>query len=111
MRRFTASLVSRLDRFIHAPTTELALIVLILFSVILVVLEVALDPDSSYYRILRHVDDWITAIFILELVIRYGVARRKGRFLRQYSLDIIAVQPFLPAFGFCACCGYCACYG
>jgi len=90
--------VERLDRFIHAPATEVALIVLILVSVSLVVLEVAMGTGPWASASFRYLDQIISAIFCFELTCRYVVARRKKRFFRQYSLDIIAILPFSPAF-------------
>jgi voltage-gated potassium channel len=87
----------QIDRFIHAPLTEFILILLILASVGLVVAEVTLQqPGLS--PLFNQLDGAIAAIFIVELSLRYFIARRKARFFRQYWIDIIAVIPFLPAF-------------
>ncbi|MGA1475252.1 MAG: ion transporter [Prochlorothrix sp.] len=90
--------MERIDRFIHAPATELALILLILVSVSLVILEVAMGAGSWTAGSFKHIDHLISSIFLVELTCRYAVARRKKRFFRQYWLDIIAILPFSPAF-------------
>jgi len=72
--------------------------VLILASVALVILEVAVGTNPLHHRGLYLIDHWITGIFMVELSLRYGVARRKRRFFRQYWLDIVAILPFSPAF-------------
>ncbi|NER48323.1 MAG: potassium channel protein [Symploca sp. SIO1A3] len=92
------TLKSRLDRFIHAPQTELVLTVLILLAVILVIAEVALEGKGVRYKLVYITQDLITGIFITELAIRYFVARKKRRFFRNYWVDIIAVMPFFRAF-------------
>lgn len=71
--------------------------VLILISVMLVVAEVALE-QPTFPTTLSQLDQAITAIFVVELSLRFWVARRKDRFFRNYWIDIIAVVPFLPAF-------------
>jgi voltage-gated potassium channel len=89
---------SRLDQFIHAPQTEFALVILILLSVMLVIAQVAIAPTSPLQTGLRTLEDLITVIFIIELTVRYVVARNKRRFFRNYWLDIVAVLPFSQAF-------------
>ncbi len=92
------TLKSHLDRFIHAPQTELVLTVLILLAVILVIAEVALEGKGVGYKLVHLTQDLLTGIFIIELAIRYFIARKKQRFFRNYWLDIIAVIPFFRAF-------------
>lgn len=94
------SLQSRLDRFIHAPPTELALILLILLSVILVPVQLAFNqanPDANS-GLVNLTQNLLTGLFIIELTIRYIAARNKRRFFRHYWLDIIAVLPFSHSF-------------
>lgn len=88
------SLKTRVNRFLHAPGTELVFIILILLSVILVFVEVGSTPDSPGYMRLRHLQTGLTAIFWLELGTRYWAARNKARFFRHYWFDLLAVFPF-----------------
>lgn len=88
----------RLDRFIHNPQTEFALIGLILLSVTLVIAEVAFESNNLIYQRLHFVQNCLTSIFIIELTIRYFLARSKRRFFRNYWIDIIAVMPFFQGF-------------
>nr|WP_148288058.1 ion transporter [Prochlorothrix hollandica] len=90
--------MEQLDRLIHAPATELALILLILISVSLVVLEVGVGVGEWNSGLFQYVDRLISTVFMVELLIRYGIARRKKRFFRQYWLDIVAILPVSPAF-------------
>ncbi len=87
-----------IDRFIHAPQTEIALVTLILISVALVVFEVVLETRGLTTRWVNHIQAGLTSIFILELSCRYWVARKKRRFWRNYWLDILAVMPMITAF-------------
>lgn len=88
------SLKSRLDRFIHAPQTEVVLALLILMSVILVIAEIVLETSAPNYRLIQVLQTGLTLVFVVELAIRYSIARNKQRFFRNYWLDLIAVLPF-----------------
>lgn len=93
-----ASLKDRCDRFLHAPQTEILLVVLILLSVALVVLEVVLETRNLTKLWVNHIQAGLTSIFIIELSLRYWVARKKRRFWRNYWLDVLAVMPMITAF-------------
>lgn len=87
-----------IDRFLHAPQTEIALVGLILLSVLLVVSEVVLETRGLTIRWVSHLQAGLTSIFIAELGLRYWVARKKRRFWRNYWLDVLAVMPMITAF-------------
>ncbi len=91
----TAALRATLDRTLHQPTTELALVALILTSVALLVAEAIFDEDPSVVRVLVVTGDIITGIFVLELSARFWIAPKKTRFLRRYWLDILSVLPLV----------------
>jgi voltage-gated potassium channel len=88
------TLKSRLDRALYAAPVEFTLIGLILLSVFLVFVDVSISPDHLGYPQLLALKSWLTAIFWLELSLRYWVARNKRRFFKQYWWDILAVLPF-----------------
>ncbi|MBD1864419.1 MULTISPECIES: ion transporter [Trichocoleus] len=90
------SFKSRLDRFIHAPQTEIGLALLILLSVLLIVAGIVVEDPGPKYHLVRYLEELLTLVFIVELAIRYYIARNKQRFWRNYWLDIIAVIPFPP---------------
>jgi voltage-gated potassium channel len=81
-----------LDRFLHHPWTETALLALILVSVAGTVAEVLVPP--LWARRIGVVDDAIAAIFAVELTLRWAVARKKRRFFARYWIDILALAPF-----------------
>ncbi len=86
------------DRFLHHPVTELVLVILIITSVALLVAETAYHESLAPYRMLVYVSDAITSLFVLELLGRFWVARKKRRFFRRYWLDILAVMPLIRSF-------------
>ncbi|MDG2991890.1 NAD-binding protein [Candidatus Synechococcus calcipolaris G9] len=83
----------RLDRLIHSAPMELALVALILVMALLVVFQVILvrQQESISWVILLKLP--IRIFFIIELLIRFSLARKKKRFFRHYWLDLIAILP------------------
>jgi voltage-gated potassium channel len=84
----------RVDRFIHDSKVELALILAILTSVVLIVLS-EMEPGNTERRRMLDAASWVfTGVFIVELMLRYWVARKKRRFFARYWIDIVAVFPW-----------------
>ena len=92
------SLRHRLSRLMQSPTVEYALIGMILVSVGLVVAEVIIEPQTTAFQWIQWIQGILTGIFIVELGVRFAIARKKRRFFRNYWLDILAVIPFVHAF-------------
>lgn len=84
------------DRFIHHPWVELGILLLILLSVALLLAELAL-PTGPTARAAAVAGEVITGIFVVELSIRFAVARKKSRFFQRYWIDILAVLPAVRA--------------
>lgn len=83
----------RLDRFIHHNATEATVGVLIVLSVVLMVIE-RFAPEEGVSRVLcESLGNAITALFVVELSIRWYVARSTRCFWREYWLDVIATLP------------------
>ena len=82
----------RADRFIHHWVTEVVLLALILLSVGMLTVELTVG-DSDIAVALETLGELITAIFAVELGIRFWVARKKSRFFARYWIDIIAILP------------------
>ena len=75
------------------PITDFVVMALIVASVVLLVMEEAMTlPPESLVVVTSEV---ITAIFAVELTLRFIAARKKGRFFRRYWPDILAVLPLL----------------
>ncbi|TVQ92971.1 MAG: hypothetical protein EA397_05640 [Deltaproteobacteria bacterium] len=79
--------------FMGHPLTEATVVVLILISVGLLVVELAFAEDSAALMWLESINYLITAIFVVELSLRYWVAKSKRRFFKTYWIDIIALLP------------------
>jgi voltage-gated potassium channel len=82
------------EKFLHLPQVELTIVGLIILSILGLFLETSMPPG----RVMTAVEvagDVITWTFVIELVLRFWVARKKRRFLRRYWVDIIAVLPVL----------------
>lgn len=94
----SARFKAHIDRSLQTPLVEIGLVGLILISVVLVVLEVVLEAQGLNNRWVQQSQTFLTSIFVVELLLRYWVARKKRRFWRQYWLDILAVMPFVHAF-------------
>lgn len=82
-----------LGRFIHHPVTELTLLLLIVASVALMLGELALGDRPRARLTLEVAGYGLTALFAVELLIRWAVHRSTRSFLRSYWLDIFAVVP------------------
>lgn len=88
----------RLRRFINHPFTEIVIMVMIVASVVLVLYEFSIGEQDPSFWMVEQVNDVFTYFFVLELTLRFYVEQRKGRFLKKYWLDIIAVLPFFRSF-------------
>ncbi len=83
------------DKGLHHPVTELALVGLILVSVGLLVAEAVFDRHLRIYAQLERLGDAITWVFVVELLARFWVAPKKSRFFRRYWVDVLAVVPLV----------------
>ena len=82
-----------LDRFIHHPTTDFGVVLVILVAVAALLGEAAFPHGSPERTWLRFVGDGCSILWAFELTIRFFVARNKRRFLQRYWLDLLAVIP------------------
>ncbi|MDX9723560.1 MAG: NAD-binding protein [Myxococcota bacterium] len=84
----------RLTAFFEHAVTNAVLALLIVFSIVLLLIEMALD-DPSTVAFLELINELIIAVFLAELSLRFLAERRKSRFFRDYWLDLLAVLPAL----------------
>lgn len=91
IRRTPGTRRRALARFLHDPRVEIAVLALIVLSVVLLVWE-QLSPGNRAIEVAGHV---LTGVFVVELSLRFWVARKKQRFFRRYWLDILAVMPLI----------------
>jgi len=87
-----------LHAFFQRPAVEITVGGLILLSVLLTLIELAIDPTSDYLPLLVHLNDAITWLFVVELTLRFIGFPKKRRFFRAYWIDILAVLPVLRMF-------------
>jgi voltage-gated potassium channel len=85
----------RLDRFIHDPIVELVLVGLILASSALIVAEYLVRPEGDTWVVLAACSELLTGVFVVELTIRFLVARKKRRFFSRYWLDLVSLVPLV----------------
>jgi voltage-gated potassium channel len=78
-----------LARFLHDPRFEIFVLALIVLSVVLLIWE-QVHPGNQAVEMAGHA---LTGLFVVELSLRFWVARKKTRFFRRYWLDILAVLP------------------
>ena len=77
--------------------TETVVAALIIVSVALVMIEATLKPSHPWFTAVVRSNQVITAIFVIELSLRFYGERRKRNFFRKYWYDIIAVMPLFRA--------------
>jgi voltage-gated potassium channel len=94
------SLKTRLERFINHKYTDITIAVLIMVSIFFLILETIMEKRGPlpHYNACVVINDIITGIFIIELLIRFFTYRKKPRFFKSYWLDILAVIPIMRAF-------------
>jgi voltage-gated potassium channel len=83
-------------RLLTRPSVESGLGGLILLSVALTVIETTSRPASTDVIYAAHA---ISAIFVVELAIRWRVAASTRGFFREYWLDVLSVVPLLTIIG------------
>lgn len=93
--RTPPSLKERTSAFLQHPLTDVGVIVLIVASVALLIVEYAFELPAFEALIVEELGVIITWLFVLELSLRYWVAKKKARFFRRYWPDLLAVMPIL----------------
>lgn len=89
-------LQQQLDLFIHSPRVEIGLVVLILAWTLLVIVDFLwVQPGHpNFFVILAELP--LRLCFVVELFLRFAIARKKQRFFRHYWLDLVAILPMPP---------------
>jgi voltage-gated potassium channel len=82
----------------RSTPVELAVLFLIILSIALIILE-AIFPDGFCIGFdITEISEILTAIFIIELTLRYCGSSSSKAYFREYWLDIIAVLPVARVF-------------
>lgn len=93
LRRWDATLRSRIRFVLWHPLVDALIMVLIVASVTLMVVEVTLVEDPFLIDQIEGLSRLITCLFALELALRLFVMRSFRRFFAGYWLDCVAVLP------------------
>lgn len=87
-------------KIVGNPYFDFLIFVLIFVSVALLGVEIALPSNHPQFLLVEASGDFITCLFVIELLIRFVASRRKRRFFSEYFIDILAVLPLFRAFRF-----------
>lgn len=91
--RWVSHLKVGLDRFFRRPALDVAVMVLVLVSVVLLMFEFYADLGAETLRTVEIAGDVITGVFIVELSLRWFAARSTKAHWREFWLDWLAVIP------------------
>lgn len=82
-----------LASYVNHPVSDFFVMILIIASVVLLVVEETVaQRDGSW---ITYASDAITAIFAIELSLRFAIAKKKKRYFRRYWPDLLALLPLL----------------
>ncbi|MBN2722444.1 MAG: NAD-binding protein [Deltaproteobacteria bacterium] len=85
----------KIRRLLGCAPFEIVLAILILGSVVLTVFEVQARPGSFKRELYSQAGLFITALFIIELFMRWYISESSRKFIRNYWIDILAVLPVI----------------
>lgn len=85
----------RVRRLLIAPTTDAAVFVLVVISVLLLVPEMLLRPRHPAQVLAAQAGRLLTLVFVVELSVRFWVAPVKRRFFVRYWPDLLAILPII----------------
>ena len=88
----------KLIRLLRSTELNLSIFILVLVSLILILIEVFAPIEKTYKVYLLRLNDFITFILIIELLLRWLVARSTKIFFKAHWVDILAVLPLLRVF-------------
>lgn len=93
MKTRMANFRRTVDLVLHHGITEVVLLILIAASVLLIIAEVLVQDPWQWWMI--RIGDTLTAVFAVELALRFWIAPKKTRFFERYWIDILAVLPLV----------------
>ncbi|HOT27247.1 MAG TPA: ion transporter [Candidatus Ozemobacteraceae bacterium] len=88
----------KIRAIVDHPVFVAIIVGLILLSVVLILVETfgGLTPEANFD--IEIVNDVITMIFVVELLMRWLVSQTTGHFFRRHWIDVLAVLPLLRVF-------------
>ena len=94
----TEKRIGSLRAFIENPMFALVVAILIPLSVSLIMIDLFLTLSPYWRAMVLFCNDILTVIFIIELTLRWLIAKTTKTFLFRFWIDIIAVFPLLRVF-------------
>ena len=85
---------SAIDRFLRHPVTDAVIMFMILGSIILLLMEAYGVVSGDALRVIEIAGDAFTAVFLVELSLRWLVAPGTRQHFREYWMDWLSVLPF-----------------
>ncbi len=89
----------KLQQFLHQPITDLIVGCLITVSILLTFIELAFPIRTPEWLTLEMINQAMSGLFVIELILRWIAAPSAPRFWRNYWLDWLAVVPLLQILG------------
>lgn len=88
-------LLTKLKHFVDSAPFGITVMVLILISVSLIFVEMFLygGSEDKVPSWILQTNEWLTFVFIVELILRWMVSYSTHNFLSNYWIDILAVMP------------------
>ena len=88
-------IITKLKHFVDSPQFGITVMVLILVSVALIFAELFIygGNEEKVPRLIIQINEWLTYVFIVELILRWIVSYSTHNFLANYWIDMLAVMP------------------
>ncbi len=88
-------IITKLKHFVDSPQFGITVMVLILVSVALIFSELFIygGNEEKVPKLIIQINEWLTYIFIVELILRWIVSYSTHNFLANYWIDMLAVMP------------------
>ncbi len=88
-------IITKLKHFVDSPQFGITIMVLILVSVALIFTELFIygGNEEKVPQLIIQLNEWLTYIFIVELILRWIVSYSTHNFLANYWIDMLAVMP------------------
>ena len=88
----------KLKHLLRSTELNLSIFVLVIISLILILVEIFAPIEKVYKDYLLKINDFITFVLVIELVLRWFISKSSRVFLKNHWLDILAVLPLLRVF-------------
>lgn len=90
----------KINQLLRARWFDLFILTVVLLSVVLLMVEIFLPVGQKNLKLIYLLNDTITSILVLELILRWIVSPSNKSFLSRHWIEILAVLPLLRIFRF-----------